>query len=138
MNALKTLYDFTGRATRTEFNYFILANVLLYVVVTMFAEQIGYAMGVVLGRPVFYFTGSINAAMTLVYVGWFGFVIAWAVAGWAVATRRVRDIGWSFWTLALAFVPLAGFIFSIMLMTTATDDSKARRAQLAPALVPAE
>jgi uncharacterized membrane protein YhaH (DUF805 family) len=94
-------FDFSARATRTQFNLFVLLYFVGYVVLTaMLQELLATATGIFLS-----------------VVG----VLAAGVACFGMIIQRVRDIGWSQWTMAWTFVPLLGVIYFLALMVTQTD-----------------
>jgi uncharacterized membrane protein YhaH (DUF805 family) len=56
-------------------------------------------------------------------LGTFGtiFSLATFLPGLAVAVRRLHDVGKSEWFLLIAFIPLVGFIWIIVLLCTASN-----------------
>jgi uncharacterized membrane protein YhaH (DUF805 family) len=83
--------DFNGRATREEFWYYFLFNVV-----------ISTGLGLIGGLIGFDWLSSIYS-------------LAVFVPTLALAVRRLHDIGKSGWWYCVVFIPLAGFIWLIIL-----------------------
>lgn len=98
LEVLKKYALFTGRARRTEYWYFVLANVL-----------IGVGLAIV---------DAIIRKITGIGFGLFGSVYALAVLvpGIAVSIRRLHDTDRSGWWLLLALVPLVGLVLLIFMV----------------------
>jgi uncharacterized membrane protein YhaH (DUF805 family) len=99
--ALKKYTDFSGRARRKEYWYFMLFNVIFLIVATILDnlfkttfENLGY--------------------------GWFYLLYALAVLlpGIALVVRRLHDVGKSGWWYFIALIPLVGGIWLLVLMCT--------------------
>ena len=91
LDAVKSVFSqyatFTGRARRSEYWYFVLFN---YIV----------SLGLVL-----------TGVQMLSYI----WSLATFIPGLAVAVRRMHDIGKSGWFLLIAFIPIVGAIWLIVL-----------------------
>lgn len=87
MTVLGKYADFSGRASRSEFWYWCLAQVMLYLVLLV----------------VF---GSFQPLQTLVS-------LALLLPSLAVSVRRLHDIDRSGWWWLVAFIPLIGFFILI-------------------------
>ena len=83
---LKKYVEFGGRATRSEFWWFVLANFIV-------SNLIGF----------------VSATLSLVYS------LAVLLPSLAVGARRLRDAGFSPWLLLLWLIPLFGWIALIIL-----------------------
>ena len=101
IDAIKNHYfDFSGRATRTQFWMFVLVNILV-------SMGIGILMSVV-GKSV----GSMLSNLYSLFV---------LAPSLAIAVRRLHDIKKSGWWLLLAFVPIIGWIILIILYAMPTE-----------------
>jgi len=91
-SVLNQYATFTGRASRSEFWYWVLFTVLV---------QVG-----------------INILQTLVSAAWILgplFGLAVLIPGIAVAVRRLHDIGKSGWNLLWALIPILGGLYVLYL-----------------------
>ena len=88
--------DFTGRARRSEYWYFVLFNLIISFV-------IGFTFGVIAG---------ILDMPALVYLAYL-WSLAVFIPSLAVSVRRLHDIGRSGWWLLLSLIPLVGAIILI-------------------------
>ncbi|MDE2307798.1 MAG: DUF805 domain-containing protein [Xanthomonadaceae bacterium] len=89
--------DFDGRARRTEYWMFVLANTLIYIVM--------FVIGRIVGLPVI--AGLYSLALL--------------VPGIAVGVRRLHDTGRTGWWLLIALIPLIGTIWIIVLLALDGD-----------------
>ena len=96
LKVLKQYADFGGRARRKEYWMFFLFNVIICVVFEVLAAMIGKFFGFVL---VLYSLGVL-------------------IPGLAVSIRRLHDVGKSGWWLLIAFIPIIGAIWLLVLMVT--------------------
>ncbi len=94
-NVLKKYTVFSGRATRAEYWYFVLVNLVITILINMYSNTLGsfYSLAVLL-------------------------------PGIGVSIRRLHDINKSGWMLLVSFIPLAGLIWLIILMATEGDKTK--------------
>jgi len=90
---------FTGRARRSEFWWFFLANFIAGIVATIIDAGIGY--------PVFQIVVTLGLL----------------IPGLAVGARRLHDTGRSGWWQLLALVPLIGIIVLIVFWATEGDQA---------------
>ncbi|MCL2098707.1 MAG: DUF805 domain-containing protein [Bacteroidales bacterium] len=107
LTVLSRYADFSGRARRKEFWFFVLFNFI------------------------FLFTALIidNAAEITVRNGGFGvfyllYVISVFIPGMAVTVRRLHDTGKSGWLLLIALIPIVGAIWLLVLMMLAGQSGK--------------
>jgi uncharacterized membrane protein YhaH (DUF805 family) len=84
MSCLQKYVGFEGRASRSEYWWFFLFNILLSIVASMLSEKLG---------------GLVSLLMLLPSI--------------AAGARRLHDIGKSGWTMLLYIIPLIGFILWI-------------------------
>jgi len=101
LSVLKKYAEFSGRARRSEYWYFALANFIVAVV------------------------------LNLIDIGIFGFgVLSWIyglgvlIPGLAVGIRRLHDTNRSGWWLLLAFIPLIGAIVLIVFLVQEGTDGE--------------
>ncbi len=104
LKVLKQYADFRGRARRKEYWMFVLFHMIFVCVAVILDNLFGLAIeGQAYG--VFYFL----------------YTLPLFVPSLAVAVRRLHDVGKSGWMLLIAFIPLVGTIWLLVLMLT---DSK--------------
>ncbi len=94
---LQNYANFNGRASRSEFWWFVLANFLISIILS-FVDQI-------LGVQFF---------STL-------YSLAVLIPGIAVSVRRLHDIGKSGWNLLLGLIPIIGAIILIIWYVKESD-----------------
>jgi|SRR5690625_95496 len=104
LSALKQYAVFTGRARRKEYWFFVLFNIIAFIILG-FIDQ-------TLGLP-----GFAPGWGLLSSLYWLAIIIPSV----AVAVRRLHDIGRTGWWLLLVFIP---FIGSIVLIIFALLDSQ--------------
>ena len=99
LHALKQYATFTGRASRKEYWYFVLFNILAAMALFIVGEVIATGLG-----------GSLY---TLYLLGTF-------LPSFAVSVRRLHDIGKSGWWLLVSLIPLVGTVVLLVLLATAS------------------
>jgi uncharacterized membrane protein YhaH (DUF805 family) len=92
---LQRYAKFDGRAGRAEFWWFVLANLLVYVVLAIL-------MGIA----------------DIFFVLYIGYAIATIIPSIAVAIRRLHDTNKSGWFLLLGLIPFVGAILLIVFYAT--------------------
>ncbi len=93
---LKKYSVFTGRSNRTEFWNFFWVNLGISVVLSILSNMMGNdsnALGMLYSLVIF-------------------------LPSTALSIRRLHDIGKSGWMLLVSFIPVAGFIWLLILMAT--------------------
>jgi len=107
IDTIKKRYaDFDGRARRSEYWYFQLFNILIYVGLLIISGILGYI------EPLLSFIG-----IGLFYL----LAIGLLVPSIALAVRRLHDTGKSGWMYLIALIPLAGPIILLVFMCTDSD-----------------
>jgi len=91
--------NFEGRARRSEYWYFTLVSVIISIILRIIDSVIGGDIGIV---------GGIYSLAVL-------------VPSIAVGVRRLHDIGKSGWYLFVAFIPIAGAIWLLVLLCKEGD-----------------
>ncbi len=101
--------NFTGRARRKEYWMFVLFNVIFAIVALIIDNIIGTSFSI----------GEGAYAMHLPY-GWIYLIYTLIVLipSLAVLVRRLHDIGKSGWWFFIAFIPLIGAIWLLVLTVT--------------------
>ncbi|TMH09563.1 MAG: DUF805 domain-containing protein [Betaproteobacteria bacterium] len=99
LQALKKYADFSGRARRREYWFFVLFNIIISIVLTV--------CDVVLGT---YNAAASIGILTGIYT------LAVLIPGIAVSVRRLHDTGRSGWWLLIVLVPLIGWIVLLIFM----------------------
>jgi uncharacterized membrane protein YhaH (DUF805 family) len=101
INAITQHYaDFNGRARRSEYWYFVLFNFISIIVV------VGISAAVL---------GKIGSLLIIIY--YLGIIIP----NIAVLVRRLHDVGKSGWFYFVAFIPLVGAIWLLIILCTDSD-----------------
>lgn len=114
ISTFKKYVQFSGRATRSEYWFFVLGNVLVNIAL--------FILGLVFGFISEYFA----------YFFYFLYVIfglATFLPGISVLVRRLHDTGRSGWWYWIALVPLAGPIILLVFLCT---DSKEGENEFGP------
>lgn len=88
--------NFSGRARRAEYWYYTLATLIINLILTI----VDYAIG-----------SDIRLLSTI-------YGLAVFLPGLAVAVRRLHDVNKSGWFILIAFIPLIGFIWLLILLAT--------------------
>jgi uncharacterized membrane protein YhaH (DUF805 family) len=94
--------DFSGRATRAEYWFWVLAVILA-----------GFGSGIVFGA--LSALSDAFAVLGAVVIGLASLLVL--VPSWAVFVRRLHDVGRSGWWVLIAFIPFGSivlFVFSVM------------------------
>jgi uncharacterized membrane protein YhaH (DUF805 family) len=101
LKVLKQFADFSSRARRTEYWMFVLFNIIFTIVAMILDNLLGLTIGD-LPYGVFYFL--------------YGFALL--IPSLAVSVRRLHDLGKSGWMIFIAFIPIVGAIWLLVLMAT--------------------
>lgn len=99
--------NFSGRARRSEYWYFLLANMIIAIIAAVIDSVAGLNF-----EPLPY--------------GWLYFANALLVfiPGLAVAVRRLHDVGKSGWFFFIALIPIIGSIWLLVLFCTDGDQGE--------------
>lgn len=95
IDAMKKYSDFSGRARRKEYWFFVLFNIII---------------GITLG-----FIGGVTGSSLIQLLSGL-YSLAVIVPGIAVSVRRLHDTGRSGWLLLLSLIPLIGALILIVFM----------------------
>lgn len=104
VEVLKKYAVFTGRASRTEYWTFFLFNLLVSMGIGIIDTVIGSEMQVL---------GNLYSLAVL-------------IPGLAVAVRRLHDTNHSAWWLLINLIPIAGWIWFIVILATKSDETANR------------
>ncbi len=105
--AFKKYAVFSGRASRSEYWYYLLFNILVSIALTF--------LDFVIIRNNLLVVGGLNVNVNIL-TGLYA--LATLIPGLALSVRRMHDIGKSGWMLLVSLIPLVGFIWLIVLMAT--------------------
>ncbi len=97
---------FSGRARRMEFWMFALFN-FIFIIASMFIDK---ALGTT-------FKLSAGETVQSIPYGWvyLFYALAMLIPGLAVSVRRLHDTGKSGWMILVAFIPVIGFFWLLIL-----------------------
>ena len=112
LKALRNYTLFTGRATRSEYWYFVLFNLIFSIVAIIIDNIIGTKISM----------DSINGPMALPY-GYI-YILYWLAVllpALAVTVRRLHDVNKSGWFILICLIPFIGAIWLLILMVTDSD-----------------
>ena len=101
IKVINSYSDFNGRARRKEYWMFTLWNIIF----ALLASLLDYSFGIV--YPL--------VGYGPLYIAYALFVL---VPGIAVTVRRLHDTGKSGWMYLVAFIPIAGWIWLLILFVT--------------------
>lgn len=102
--------DFTGKSTRADFWWYVLCNAIIFAILYALLAIIGLgAVGAGSAGSSAGATGLGVFIVILLVVAW-GYGIASLIPGIALSVRRLRDGGFPWGLIFLAFIPLAGGI----------------------------
>jgi len=96
--ALKKYADFSGRARRREYWFFILSYLLILIGMSALAVAGGHRI-----------SGLIDIVAVL-------FILAMFIPSWSVTVRRLHDTDRSGWWALISFVPLLGLILLVFMV----------------------
>lgn len=108
MCLFKKYADFSGRASRSEYWWFVLFNILGSFALMVVSGAIGYIFG------------GISAVFSA--IGTFIYSLAVIIPSIAVMVRRLHDTGRSGWWFFIFFAPFVGYIVLLVLMCLESDD----------------
>lgn len=95
-DALSKYATLEGKATRSQFWYFVLVHALIVIALTIISQIVGDKWGI----------------LSLIYIA------LTIVPSIAIAVRRMHDIGKSGWWLFISFVPAIGWLWYLILLVT--------------------
>ncbi len=99
--------NFNGRARRSEYWWFILANMILAIVAMVIDNVAGITFGQIPYGPVYVL-----------------YALAVFLPGLAVTVRRLHDVGKSGWFYFIVLIPLVGAIWLLVLLFTEGEQAE--------------
>lgn len=93
--AFKKYATFTGRATRSEFWYFVLFNLIISIVLNLISESLAGL-----------------------------YQLAVLIPSLAISARRLHDIGKSGWMQLVSLIPLIGLVWLVILFARKGDNTE--------------
>jgi uncharacterized membrane protein YhaH (DUF805 family) len=115
VDTLKQRYaDFKGRATRSEYWYFLLFSIIIGLILSLLDSML---INPILGIHPLDENGKTGILGTL-------FSLATLIPSFALALRRLHDIGKKGWWILLALIPVVNFIGMFVLLYFFTKDSQ--------------
>ncbi len=119
---LKNWRNFSGRASRSEYWWVVLASAILSVVVSML-----FVAAVIAAAAVGNASDPTMSVLVLLLTGIMGIVgLATIVPSLSLGIRRLHDVNQSGWLYLLSFVPYIGGIILIVLMAQPSNPAGAR------------
>lgn len=109
-NVLSKYAQFEGKATRSEYWYFFLANLIIGIILSIISGIIGDSNGIL---------GSIYSLIVF-------------LPSLAVAVRRLHDTGRSGWWMLIILLPFIGWIWFFILMVLPSKSTKAPSLKTTP------
>ena len=107
LKVLKNYAVFEGRASRTEYWFFILFNIIISIILLVIENSLGIA----------------TSAADSFSFGVISIIYAWAVLipSIAVSIRRLHDSDLRGWWMLLIFIPIGNFVLLIFFLSRSTD-----------------
>lgn len=109
LDALKNYANFSGRARRSAYWYFVLFNMIF----AIFAGIIDNLLGTTIKMETM--QGTVPLSYGYVYIIYLLFVF---IPGLALSVRRLHDVGKTGWFILISFIPLVGLIWLLILFCT--------------------
>ena len=116
----RQVFDFRGRATRTEYALFHVTAILLLIAYEVLSAlmRLVFFPGAATSQP-----GPAHIAFAVIAgVGLFALFVVVLIGHVSIAIRRLHDHGEPGLKYLLTFIPFIGFIFWIMLVFSKGDD----------------
>jgi len=108
LKVLRQYFDFTGRARRSEYWYFVLFNFLFSLVSIAFDAFYGFILDIPDWETTWEFYYPFYALLTL-------------IPALAVTVRRLHDTGHSGWWYLILLLPILGWIWLLILLFTDSE-----------------
>lgn len=122
-NCYGNYFNFSGRASRSEYWWFYLFNILVsfvYCILFLFLAGGAIIAAMAGGDLSAAFSGSIP--LVLLSVIYKIYCIGTIIPGLAVTFRRLHDTGRSAWNIFFVLIPLVGPIVLLVFLCSASDD----------------
>ena len=112
LSVLKNYATFRGRARRSEYWYFALFNFIFAIIAAILDTLVGSSFTIET------INGPVQTGYGFIYMI---YTLAMFIPGLSVAVRRLHDIGKSGWYILVVLIPLAGFIWLLVLLFTDSE-----------------
>lgn len=136
IDTLKNRYaQFSGRASRSEFWYFMLFNVIVSILFSILDTVLGTNFTYEIAESALVTgDGGVAAAAMTQTIGYLNsfYGLAVLIPSVAVAIRRLHDIGKSGWWVMLGLIPLVNLIGFFVLIYFYVQDSQAGENEYGP------
>ena len=106
LNAFNNYATFSGRATRSEYWFFVLFN-LIFIVLAMLLDN-AFGTTIKMGY-------GISLPYGYIYIA---YLIISLLPSFAVGVRRLHDVGKSGWFFLISLIPIIGAIWLLVLLFT--------------------
>jgi len=103
LKALNQYFDFTGRARRSEYWYFVLFNFIFSIIALALDGFYGYFLEIPDWETNWEFFSPLYALLTF-------------IPGLAVTARRLHDAGYSGWWYLILLLPILGAIWLLVIL----------------------
>ncbi len=128
LDTIKKRYaQFTGRASRSEFWYFILFSMIISIILGILDGVLGtgytYNVNAVALETATVTAASVTTEQTIGYMSSL-YSLAIMIPTLAVSMRRLHDIGKSGWWLLIGIIPIVNFIGIFVLIYFYAKDSQ--------------
>ncbi len=115
LKVIRQYFDFSGRARRKEYWYFVLFNLIAYIILAVLDNAMGSSIYVIgtnnPDQSAMMITHNVGILSFLYYL----FVL---IPSFSVSVRRLHDTGRSGWWMLLLLLPLIGpivlFVFYVL------------------------
>jgi uncharacterized membrane protein YhaH (DUF805 family) len=106
LNAFNNYATFSGRATRSEYWFFVLFN-LIFIILAMLLDN-AFGTTIKMGY-------GISLPYGYIYIA---YLIISLLPSFAVGVRRLHDVGKSGWFFLISLIPIIGAIWLLVLLFT--------------------
>jgi uncharacterized membrane protein YhaH (DUF805 family) len=122
----KRYFQFSGRASRSEFWYFMLFSIIFSLLITMIGESLGLLYMISLELPMVNEVGELHNVIQDIPINILqtAFSLLFMFPSMAVSVRRLHDIGKSAWWLLIAIIPLLGVLVLLAFHVMGSQESE--------------
>jgi uncharacterized membrane protein YhaH (DUF805 family) len=106
LKVLQNYFTFSGRATRSEYWYFVLFNMIFAIVAIILDNVLD---------TTFKFGYEVSLPYGYIYLFYLLLII---IPSLAVAVRRLHDVGKSGWFFLISLIPIIGGVWLLVLLAT--------------------
>jgi uncharacterized membrane protein YhaH (DUF805 family) len=122
----KRYFQFSGRASRSEFWYFMLFSIIFSLLITMIGESLGLLYMISLELPMVNEVGELHNVIQDIPINILqtAFSLLFMFPSMAVSVRRLHDIGKTAWWLLIAIIPLLGVLVLLAFHVMGSQESE--------------